>query len=114
MLDMKRVGAVITFNDNTPDWNTTPYVEHKLREAYPIHVMFHDTPRGRELRDWFDKRMRELVHSGEIRELFDETMLRRSYLYRSLPASPNEPLQRLSSKVLLTPRFITHQRHGVG
>lgn len=89
MLDMKRVGAVITFNDNTPDWNTTPYVEHKLREAYPIRVMFHDTPRGRELRDWFDKRMRELVHSGEIRELFDETMLRRSYLYRSLPASSN-------------------------
>lgn len=87
MLDMKRVGAVITFNDNTPDWNTTPYIEHKLREAYPIHVMFHDTPRGRELRDWFDKRMRELVHSGEIREIFDQATLRRSYLYHSLPPS---------------------------
>lgn len=88
MLDMGRMGAVVNYRENMPDWITTPYVQHKLRDAVPVHAMFHDTPRGRELRDWFDYRMRELVKSGEITEFFDETMLRRSHLVKNLP--PNQ------------------------
>ena len=85
MLDMGRMGAVVNYRENMPDWIAAPYVEHKLRDAVPIHVMFQDTPRGRELRDWFDKRLRELVYSGEIREIFTDEMLERSYLYLNLP-----------------------------
>lgn len=85
MLDMGRMGAVVNYRENMPDWITTPYVQYKLRDAVPIHLYFHDTPRGRELRDWFDHRMRELVSSGEIKEIFNDSMLSRSHLDKNLP-----------------------------
>lgn len=85
MLDMQRVGAVVTFDDNAPDWAATEYVKQPLREALPIHVMFHDTPRGRELRDWFDKRLRELVKSGEITNVMTPAQLQHARLAASLP-----------------------------
>ncbi|MDS0219340.1 hypothetical protein D3795_07815 [Pseudidiomarina andamanensis] len=87
MLDMHRVGAVVTFDDNAPDWAGNDYVKHQLREALPIHVMFHNTPRGRELRDWFDKRLRELVESGEITTIMNKTQLQHARLDASLPES---------------------------
>ncbi|WP_404409604.1 transporter substrate-binding domain-containing protein [Pseudidiomarina marina] len=84
MLDMQRVGAVVTFDDNNaPDWAAADYVKHQLREALPIHVMFHDTPRGRELRDWFDKRLRELVKSGEIADIMTKSQLQHARLNTS-------------------------------
>ncbi|CUA85918.1 hypothetical protein [Pseudidiomarina woesei] len=85
MLDMGRMGAVVNYRENMPDWIATPYVQHKLRAAVPVHLIFHDTPRGRELRDWFDYRMRQLVKSGEIQEVFTDTMLERSHLIKNVP-----------------------------
>ena len=85
MLDMGRMGAVVNYRENMPDWITTPYVQYKLREAVPVHLIFHDTPRGRELRDWFDYRMRQLVKSGEIKEIFSDAMLERSHFTKNLP-----------------------------
>lgn len=88
MLDMGRMGAVVNYRENMPDWITTPYVQYKLRDAVPVHLIFHDNPRGRELRDWFDYRMRQLVKSGEIKEIFSDTMLERSHLTKNLPPKP--------------------------
>ncbi|MGI0153608.1 hypothetical protein ACQ661_08095 [Pseudidiomarina sp. WS423] len=80
MLDKGRVGAVVTFRANQPDWITTPYHELKLREADPLHVLFHNTPRGRLLRDWFDTQFRKLVSSGEIRQFYSEPDLEHAQL----------------------------------
>lgn len=88
MLDMGRIGAVVTYRDSMPDWIANPYVQQQVREAMPLHLYFHDTPRGRELRDWFDYRMRQLVHSGEIADFYHRVMLKRSHLDKSLPPAP--------------------------
>lgn len=80
MLDENRAGAVVNYRENLPDWNNTPYVRLKIHDSLPIHVAFQDTPRGRELRDYFDRRFRELVSSGEIKEIYSERELERSKL----------------------------------
>ena len=38
--------------------------------AIPLYLSFADTPRGHALRDLFDVRMGELVHSGKLRPIF--------------------------------------------
>lgn len=69
MLDMNRVGAVISYEGTAPDWSEGDYYIHELREAQPLQLIFHNTPKGRMLRDWFDKRLPELVQSGEITKI---------------------------------------------
>ncbi|RUO39414.1 hypothetical protein CWE22_08920 [Pseudidiomarina aestuarii] len=84
MLDEKRAGAVINYRENLPDWNNTPYERLLIHNSLPIHVAFQDTPRGRALRDYFDRRFRELVSSGEIAEIYNERELERSKLGLSI------------------------------
>ena len=91
MLDLKRVGAVVSYKENTPDWMSAPYKMHLIHNSYPIHVAFQDTPRGRKLRDWFDLRLSELVRSGEIAEFYSRKDLERSTYHINLP--PNPPQQ---------------------
>ncbi len=85
MLDMKRVGAVITYFENQPDWIDRPYVAHKLRDAEPIFALFQDTPEGRLMRDWFDQRFYELVESGKIADIYAPEDIRRAHFDVHLP-----------------------------
>ncbi|RUO63683.1 hypothetical protein [Pseudidiomarina insulisalsae] len=87
MLDMGRMGAVVGYRENVPDWRDSPYVMVQLREALPIHIYFRNNPRGVRMRDWFDKELRRLVESGEIRTLYDAEMLHRSRFEQNLPRS---------------------------
>ncbi|WP_411361068.1 hypothetical protein [Pseudidiomarina sp. YC-516-91] len=85
MLDMGRMGAVISYETSVPEWSEAPYVAHKLRDALPLHVAFPKTPHGYRLRDWFDREFRKLVESGAIRDYFSDDTLQRSFLYLNLP-----------------------------
>ncbi|MDN7124842.1 hypothetical protein J6I90_08105 [Pseudidiomarina sp. 1APP75-32.1] len=89
MLDMGRMGAVVGYLENVPDWTNSPYSMVKLRDALPVHVAFQKTPRGFRLRDWFDAQFRELVTSGAIRGIYTDEMIRRGYLHLNLPPEPN-------------------------
>jgi ABC-type amino acid transport substrate-binding protein len=93
MLDLKRLGAVVAYAENAPDWMNAPYQVHQLHGSLPIHIAFQDTRRGRELRDWFDLRLSALVRSGEIAEFYSVNDLQRSTFIRNLP--PNPPQQNL-------------------
>lgn len=88
MLDLNRLGAVVAYRENAPDWMSSPYQSHQIHNSLPIHVAFQDTPRGRDLRDWFDMRLSELVRSGEIAEFYSRSDLKRSTYYINLPANP--------------------------
>lgn len=88
MLDLNRLGAVVSYRENTPDWMSAPYQSHQIHNSLPIHVAFQDTPRGRELRDWFDMRLSELVRSGEIAEFYSRSDLKRSTYEINLPPNP--------------------------
>lgn len=88
MLDLKRLGAVVAYRENAPDWMSAPYQSQQVHGSLPIHMAFQDTPRGRELRDWFDMRLSELVRSGEIAEFYSQTDLKRSTYILNLPLNP--------------------------
>lgn len=88
MLDLNRLGAVVSYRENTPDWMSAPYKAHQIHGSLPIHVAFQNTPRGRELRDWFDLRLSELVRSGEIAEFYSSSDLKRSTYHLNLPPNP--------------------------
>lgn len=85
MLDMGRMGGVIGYRNQAPDWGESPYVRSKIREGLPVHLVFANNPRGYRLRDWFDRELRRLVETGEIREIYDESMLERSRFNLNLP-----------------------------
>ena len=91
MLDLNRLGAVVAYRENTPDWTSAPYHSHQVHGSIPIHIAFQDTPRGRMLRDWFDMRLSDLVRSGEIAEFYSIDDLKRSTYFLNLP--PNPPQQ---------------------
>ncbi|CAB0151396.1 hypothetical protein PSI9734_01784 [Pseudidiomarina piscicola] len=93
MLDMNRMGAVISYPENAPDWTNSPYSMVKLRDAVPIYVVFQKTPRGYHLRDWFDTKFREMVRTGAIKDLYSEQMLQRAYLNLSLPDARQTPVK---------------------
>jgi ABC-type amino acid transport substrate-binding protein len=99
LLNLDRVGAVISYYENTPDWLDTSYQYIKLHDSLPIHAIFQDTPRGLQLRDWFDRRLAELVRSGEIAEFYGEDDLKRSTYYQNI-----QPNQLQQSAVDATPQ----------
>ncbi len=86
MLDKgTRIGAVVNYRENMPDWMDYPYKQLLLHSSLPIHMAFQDTPRGREMKAWFDVRMREMVASGEIAEIYNAVELERSRFLLSVP-----------------------------
>lgn len=85
MLDMGRMGAVVSYPENAPDWTNSPYSMIKLRDALPIHVAFQNTPHGYRLRDWFDNKFREMVKTGTIKDIYTDEMIERAYLHLSIP-----------------------------
>ncbi|MGQ4277580.1 hypothetical protein ACQ5ES_11080 [Pseudidiomarina sp. E22-M8] len=89
MLDMGRVGAVVSYPENVPDWTNSPYTMIKLRDALPIHVAFQKTPHGYRLRDWFDIKFREMVETGIIKDIYTDEMIQRAYLHLSFARSAN-------------------------
>ncbi|MDX1705999.1 hypothetical protein [Pseudidiomarina sp.] len=94
MLDKgTRIGAVVNYRENMPDWMDYPYKQWLLHGSLPIHMAFQDTPRGRRLKEWFDVRMRELVASGEIAEIYNTTELERSKFLLSIPPEVRDALQ---------------------
>ncbi len=85
MLDMGRVAGVIGSHNQAPEWGETPYVRTQIRDPLPIHVLFRNNPRGYRMRDWFDRELRRLVESGEIREVYSEEVIKRSKFHLNMP-----------------------------
>lgn len=85
MLDMGRVAGVIDYSKQAPEWGEIPYVSTQIRNPLPLHLMFHNNPRGNRMRDWFDSELRRLVESGEIAEIYSEEMLKRSKFDLNMP-----------------------------
>ncbi|RUO72207.1 hypothetical protein CWI80_10440 [Pseudidiomarina sediminum] len=85
MLDMGRVGAVVAYEEDAPDWSESPYAKHKLRDGLPIHLAFHRNPRGYRLRDWFDRTFRLLVEERRIDQVYSQEMLQRAYFDTTPP-----------------------------
>lgn len=84
LLALNRVGAVISYQENVPDKLDQSYPSIKIHDSLPIHAIFQDTPRGLQLRDWFDKRLAELVRSGEIAEFYSADDLKRSTYFLNI------------------------------
>lgn len=87
MLDMGRVGAVVAYQEDAPDWTESPYATHKLRDGLPIHLAFHRNPRGYRLRDWFDRTFRLLVEDRSINQLYSQEILERAHFPMPPPST---------------------------
>lgn len=84
LLGLNRLAGVISYYENIPDQFASSYPSIKIHDSLPIHAIFQDTPRGTKLRDWFDKRLAELVRSGEISEFYSNDDLNRSTYYLNI------------------------------
>lgn len=80
MLDLGRVAAVIDYYENLPEWFDRDLKRVALHSGLPLHLAFQDNLRGRQLRAHYEERMRALVNSGEIKEIFSPAQLKKANL----------------------------------
>lgn len=80
LLDLGRVAAVIDYRRNIPEWLESSHAEMMLHDGLPLQLVFQDTPLGRQLRTHYEETMRQLVQSGEIKDIYDAQQLRKANL----------------------------------
>lgn len=80
LLDLGRVAAVIDYKRHIPEWLESSHAELKLHDGLPLHLVFQDTTLGHQLRAHYEETIRELVQSGEIKEIYDAEQLRKANL----------------------------------
>lgn len=74
MLEGGRVDMIADYLEYHPKERLQPYVTRQLEEGKPLFVLFHNTSRGRQLRDVFDREFRKLVVANKVEALFPNQM----------------------------------------
>lgn len=78
ILDIGRVGAVVDYRENVPEWSAEPYQEWQLHDSMPLHVAFQDTELGHQLKAVYEKAIREIIRSGRIADIYTPARLKSS------------------------------------
>lgn len=71
---------MIDYKRHIPEWLESSHAELKLHDGLPLHLVFQDTTLGHQLRAHYEETIRELVQSGEIKEIYDAEQLRKANL----------------------------------
>lgn len=70
LLSSGRVDMLLDYEIDLPQEFVKAYSKKQVLEGFPLFMVFQNTERGNQLRQFFELRLRELLQSGKLKTLF--------------------------------------------